>query len=435
MSHLSKAVHFLLLVSMLVMCATAQSVPRKTPAREKPAEVSVSVRGANQDEALSPGQRRALWLLVELFEEVKGCDDKTFSIKVQAQIADLLWKYDEARAGLQFEEAFHAIDAMKPEPQDDPTDSPLPSEYGLQYQLRQEVLELIAKHDSEWARTLGATADALDRAEVNQTAALVQTAATTTGSQVTAGGLTPSMKLSSIMKSLRPADLSDLLNQAEMARSTAERNSYYSRAARQALVENDFERALSITVKISPGPSRENLETMAHQRAAMAAISKEDFEAADQHVRHLPNLVQRATLYDQMVRALQKRNDIGHAAAVLSEAEKSFGKAKDRPDKACALLVMAGAAARVDRLRGFDFLKAAIVAINHVGPGSRLLGAAERTALDPDSLPFDQVLPMLARTDFDWVLQLAQSIDKKEFSVLAQLTICRGLLAQFRGAQ
>ncbi len=446
MFHLTKPAYLLVLVSTLVVSTAAQNVPRETTAHEKRRDASTSVDGGNQNEVLSLGQRRALWLLVQLFEQAKGCDDETFSIRMQTDIADLLWKYDEARARLQFEEAFHAIETMKPEPKIDPPDSRFPPEYSFQYQLRQEVLELIAHHDSDWARKLGRPADtdqsthpdsiALDgERKANQTVGPAQTVSTGTISQLTASGVNVPLKLSLMMKSFGPADIPDLLKRAEMVPNTAERDSLYARAARQVLVGSDFERALSITEKISPGPARENLEAIARQRAAIAALSKGDFVAADHYVRDLPNLVQRATVYDQMLRAFQKRNDVGRAAEVLTEAEKSFGKAKDGPDKALALLIIAGAAARIDPLRGFDFLELAIVAINHAGPASTSRGADGRTDLDSDSLHFDQVLPLLAGADLDRVLQLAQSIDNKEFSVLAQLAICRGLLAQLRATQ
>ena len=53
------------------------------------------------------------------------------------------------------EEALRAIEAIKPESLDDPSELPLPPEFSLQYQLRREVLELISQHDAEWAKKLG----------------------------------------------------------------------------------------------------------------------------------------------------------------------------------------------------------------------------------------------------------------------------------------
>jgi len=155
----------------------------------------------------------------------------------------------------------------------------------------------------------------------------------------------------------------------------------------------------------------------------MAALSKEDFVEVDRYARDLPNLVQRATVFDQLLRALEKRKDAGRAAEVLAEAEQSLGKAEDGPEKARALLIIAGAAARLDPLRGFEVLRSAVTAINHSDLDKKN---------SADALSFGQVLPLLARADFDRVLQLALSIDRKEYSVLAQMALCRAVLGQAR---
>jgi len=399
---------------MLLVSAGAQSVPPK-------------------DDALPLEQRRALWLLDQLFERAKACDDETFRIGAQAELADLLWKYDEARARAQFEEALQAIDAIKPEPVDDPSDAPLLAEFGPQYQLRRGVVELIAHHDAEWARKLGdqtgiELSTESDSSQPEPAAAGqsgIRPPSTTPGS--------PGLPLKPFLasRSVRPANVQDLLSQADTARSPAEKDGLYARAAVQALVENDFEWALSIAGKISPSPSRASIEAMARQRAAVAALSKEDFVEADRYARDLPNLMQRANVFDQLLRALEKRKDIGRAAEVLAEAEQSLGKAEDGPAKARALLIIAGAAARLDPLRGFEILRSAVTAINHADLDEK----SHEKSHDGYTPNFAQVLPLLVHADFDRVLQLVQSIERKEFSVLAQMALCRALLSQTREKQ
>ena len=384
MSQPIKAVCLFLLILMPFASATAQGVPSK------------------KDDALSLEKQRALWLLDQLFERAKACDDETFRIGARAELADLLWKYDEPRARAQFEEALQAIVAIKPEPLD---------EFGPQYQLRRCVVELIARHDAEWARKLGDQSGVEASTESDSQSDLPP-------ASTTAAVPSPPLKLFLANRSVRPANVQDLVSQADMARSPAEKDGLYARAALQAVVENDFERALSIAGKLSRGPSRLNVEAMARQRAAMAALGKEDFVEVDRYARDLPNLVQRATVFDQLLLALEKRKDSGRAAEVLAEAEQSIGKAEDGPEKVRALLIIAGAAARLDPLRGFEILRSAITAINKSHDG-----------YTPN---FDQVLPLLARADFDRVLQLALSIDRKEYSVLAQMALCRAVLGQAR---
>ena len=178
--------------------------------------------------------------------------------------------------------------------------------------------------------------------------------------------------------------------------------------------------------------SRANLEAMTRQRAATAALSKEDYVAAERYARRLRVSCNAPPSSIRCCRRSKNGEDIARVVDILTDAEQAFGKAEDGVDKARAMLILAGAAARTDRLRGFDILSSAIAAINHADPDNRSHRATQEGDLDPETLSFDQVFTMLARTDFDRVVQLAQSIDKKEFSVLAQLAICRGVLTQTR---
>ena len=146
----------------------------------------------------------------------------------------------------------------------------------------------------------------------------------------------------------------------------------------------------------------------------------------------MPSLAQRAAVFDQILRALEKRKDISRALEILTEAEKTFEKADDGLDKTRAMLIVAGAAARIDPLRGFDILSSAIVDLNRAHLDNKSHRAPAPSDLNSETLYLDQVFAMLARADFDRALQLAQSIDKEELCILAQLAICRGLLTQIR---
>jgi hypothetical protein len=133
----------------------------------------------------------------------------------------------------------------------------------------------------------------------------------------------------------------------------------------------------------------------------MVALSKEDFVAAEHYARDMPSLVQRATVFDQMLRALEKRKDISRALEILTEAEKAFEKADDGMDKTRAMLIIAGAAVRIDPLRGFDILSSAIADINRAQLDNKSHRAAAPSDLNSETLDLDQVFAMLARVDFD----------------------------------
>src|SRR2546421_12933968 len=103
MSRLLKAAFTILLMVWLNLPLAAQSDrPQKKPATGK------SAMGTNNG-ALTFTQRRALELLDQLGDVAKALNDEALRIKLQGQIADALWEYDEDRAHAQFESVFRAI--------------------------------------------------------------------------------------------------------------------------------------------------------------------------------------------------------------------------------------------------------------------------------------------------------------------------------------
>jgi hypothetical protein len=99
-------------------------------------------------------QQAALYVLDQLSESAKKFDDELLKIRTQAQVADLLWGYDEPRARRQLEEAFRAINSVKLDKQSAaPPPSPFAPASPLS-QLQGEVLSLIARHDVALAEKL-----------------------------------------------------------------------------------------------------------------------------------------------------------------------------------------------------------------------------------------------------------------------------------------
>jgi len=444
MSHFSKAAWTLLFITTLSLSLAAQSRPKKTPASEPP-DASAKAEPASSDEFLSREQQRALWLLDQLFADAKGFRDASLKLRTQAQIADLRWPYDEARARQQFEEVFQAIAALKPERQND--DSASSPEFGPQFQLRSEALGLISQHDSAWARKLAesvglAGQDAPDQTSLSRGDGRTQDLSaqpnpmssvdSSAPTQAVKGSFNGAVKSPLAAKFLRPASTQDLLGQAETAQSSREKDSLYTRAVLQALKENDYAQARSITEKISDGPSRASFDSLARYRAALAALSQDDFAAVKRDAKDLPDLQQRAFLFDQMARRLQDKQDLAQAAEVLTEAAQSIGKADDGSDKARALLTIAGAAARFDSSRGFEVLQSAVEAINQVESDRRAQRPARETGFELNRFNFAASFAWLAHVDFDRALLLAQAIKQKEVSVQAQLALCRGVLTPSR---
>ena len=97
---------------------------------------------------ITPQREQAVSILNQLFEKTKDFADDESRVKIQARIADTLWKYDPQNARRQFAEAFRSINQIE----DDPNSLPFfdtPKTF-----LRLRVLELISERDAELAEKL-----------------------------------------------------------------------------------------------------------------------------------------------------------------------------------------------------------------------------------------------------------------------------------------
>jgi hypothetical protein len=155
------------------------------------ASTNMPARGQSYEAAklLTADQQSAIWQLDQLFRVTKEFDDGLLKIKAQAQIADVLWKYDEPRAREIFKDAFREIESLEVSKEllNSGVDKSAAKSadfarlYSLKYKLRSEVILLISRRDSRLADQLvkalsQSTTDAdTSSATVNSPAASNQT--------------------------------------------------------------------------------------------------------------------------------------------------------------------------------------------------------------------------------------------------------------------
>lgn len=544
-------------------------------------------------ETLTPHQQSALWTIEQLFDTAKGFEDVRLKVKVQAQIADALWRYEETKARQRFESAFRELDSMAP------SKRKIVNTFQLlenpQFTLRSEVLGLLARHDPEFAEKLANSIEnstlspdqdftmpgpqsergtlylrlALNLSEVDPERAaqmasislnggvnflltpvllnirrtrpaladsifrnalsialrdqtylaasirflapyafpnyegegMAEEIVRITGTSVVDeplqrqfltfvyesllrkvpdrehgagvasvsnaealfdyvtirkllpffGRLMPDRidvvrgKLNDLANRIpieRRAGISnlettistqDLLTKAETLGPSKQRDVIYVQAAMSALRDGDPHKALSITEKISNEQDREGVSAVIRFQGALRAVRDGDVDLARDFARGLENLPQRAIIYSQISQIFANKKDTQSATEVLAEVQQRLSKADNGPDKAIAMLTLAEALSRLDALKGFDAMRYAIEALNHVefnSEGEKPAGGAivKRTPLTLEGLDFQKSFSHLARMDFYRALQLTQSLKKKELTVLAQLAVCRELL-------
>ena len=133
------------------------------------------------------------------------------------------------------------------------------------------------------------------------------------------------------------------------------------------------------------------------------------------------------------------------ALEVLTDVQDLLTHAPTGTEKARSELMIAGVSTRLDTIRGFEATQLAVNALNEadaaLAPPTRPsdstrmtggIGTGSTVVLGGitgfDTLNFDQTLSVLARNNFDRTLSLAQEIKKKETALIAQLSVCRGVL-------
>jgi hypothetical protein len=98
-------------------------------------------------------QQKALALLDQLLETAKSFEDDELKIRIQTQIADLIWERDERRARRLFETAFQAIASTRlPVPDKNVPPSFIGSD--SHFSLRNDVIAQVTQHDPVLAEKL-----------------------------------------------------------------------------------------------------------------------------------------------------------------------------------------------------------------------------------------------------------------------------------------
>jgi hypothetical protein len=230
----------------------------------------------------------------------------------------------------------------------------------------------------------------------------------------------------------RPTTVAELLELAEAEKESFARDLLYSDAVRRAEESGDYDRALAIAAKISEPTMRPEI-SLIRNSAAVSAIRKGDLDAASRYAQGLADPHDRAGLFSKIALKAHEQTGPHRAAEFLKKAETLLEQSPTGSKKVHALLELAAATAAVDSARGFQNAEAAVATINQTLAASPKSGAGKEARLlllYPEDLDFDDSLGRLARSDFKRALLLAQEIKQPDISTLAQLAVCRGVLAR-----
>ncbi len=142
MLDVKKVACFILLVAIPLSAFARQTGADKKSSADQPSKQAIEKK-----QTLDPLQQKVLSVLDQLLETRKGFADDNLRIMIQAQVADMLWNYDEPRARRMFEDAFQAVESAK-------TSERSTAAGDSRYIIRTTVMQMAGEHDRALAAKL-----------------------------------------------------------------------------------------------------------------------------------------------------------------------------------------------------------------------------------------------------------------------------------------
>jgi hypothetical protein len=236
-----------------------------------------------------------------------------------------------------------------------------------------------------------------------------------------------------------PNNIDAQIAAAEKTRFEGERDSLYNRAVELALMANEYDRALTLANKIGDSSQRSAAIMRVMSAAVSLSIQKKDFDGAYNYSKQMPDS-ERLGVLRSLALAVAP-NEKARAEELLAEAFQLAESLEDNSLKASQLMSTASIASRVDIESGFRAMRLAVDQINRTGynvmeedaarPGaSGHSTTMHRLGYQGIMMTFDTVFKPLGLADFTHAMQLAQSIEARELSAMAQLSVCRAVLSR-----
>jgi tetratricopeptide (TPR) repeat protein len=233
-----------------------------------------------------------------------------------------------------------------------------------------------------------------------------------------------------------------ILERAEKTADFARRDELYAQAAQEARRGGDIARSLSIADKISDMDYRQKVRDWLNFNASSDALNDNRPEDARRYAIDVGATDQCAYLLFQIAASALKARDRARAIDLLEEAARRASDAANTIEKLRALLGIANLYVGIDPSRAFDIASEAVKTANKVSAYSldqaRLVRVLERpsggsvsvSTSDVDGFDIGKTLAVLARSDFERTLSLAQSLENKSLQLTTIVTVATTLIDQ-----
>jgi hypothetical protein len=230
----------------------------------------------------------------------------------------------------------------------------------------------------------------------------------------------------------------DIAREAIEAIDPRERDSLYARAALAWLGRSELKDAQTTALKISDAATRDRVLVQIVRRQS----SERRIDDGVALTRRITDESVRVELLVLLSAGARASNEDARASELLDEAAACLMRARPTIERARSLVMIASSFSAFDTVRSFEVLQSAVKAINDLvsqqesskeerfGSGTRAKTAPAFTVDELYAASFDSTLATLAKADFDVALSLARQLPGEEASVIAQLAVCGGGLAE-----
>jgi hypothetical protein len=231
------------------------------------------------------------------------------------------------------------------------------------------------------------------------------------------------------------------LQRADADKDPDRRDADLALAVIQAPDSEAFARLYDIASKISDGKIRTELLDWLYFRGARNAIKRGELDEATRLAGKLEKIEWRAYLsFEIAAEALKRTGDKSRAFEILNEVLKTADKAPETPEKARALLGVSFLFAKFDQVMAVQAMGSAIKTINALDQPDltqtvilqRIEGKqfASYTNIPVEGFSIQNAFKLLAPSDFDGALLLAQKISDKSLRSLVILAMVNPCLEQ-----
>jgi hypothetical protein len=199
-------------------------------------------------------------------------------------------------------------------------------------------------------------------------------------------------------------------------------------------MQDQPDEAIRIADKIKDKQLYDVFSSVIRFQIALRFINSSELDSAILFGRDINFPPQRVEIFNKIAQTQISKKNTQRASQVIRDIQEWLEKLPNNPQKVKGLLIVAATAATIDSLQGFETLKLAVNAMDNVDNAEftirqKSITNNSETPVTLEMLEFTKSFGVLAHSDIERTILIAQSIKNKDASILAQIGICQSVLS------